>query len=421
MSERLKQLESIIRKLHDGVPADEVKKEFMESFGSVSADELAAAERRLVENGLPITEVQRLCDVHASIFEGNINQIHAPQSPDTLPGHPALVFRGENAGLAEHLEKAVRPAIDEYARDPRPGTLASLRNALAGLQKLDRHYKRKENLLFPYLEKNGITAPPKVMWGVDDEIRSLMKESLAAASRAPQEVNRENVIKLSIDLTEKIAGMIVKETEILMPMLLKHMTEGDWVLVASESPEIGFSFNGGIEGASPSDAAAWLQAHQETPIKPDEKPVAHDYNAWPPEPEGSVMIGLPSGRLRLNELINMLNALPADITFVGADNKVRFYSEGRHRVFPRTRTIIGREVSACHPPKSLKAVEQVIQNLREGRKDEESFWIQRGGMFILIRYLAVRDENGVYLGVLEVTEDVSGIRRLTGEKTLADQ
>jgi uncharacterized protein len=416
MSERLKQLESIIKKLHDGVPVEAVKKEFKDAFGSVSADELAAAERKLVENGLPIEEVQRLCDVHASVFEGNISQIHSPKSPDTLPGHPAFVFRGENTGLARYLEMIVRPAMDNYARDPRPGTLTALHDALTGLQKLDRHYKRKENLLFPYLEKAGITAPPKVMWGVDDGIRALTLKALAAAL---QPGNAETAVRLTNDLCEKIAGMIVKETEILMPMLLKHLTPDDWELVARESLEIGYCFNGGVEGASPSDASAWLQSRQQ-PQQAAEKLPAHDYNAWPPEPAGGVVIGLPSGNLCINELISVLNALPADITFVDADNKVKYYSEGRHRVFPRTRTIIGRDVSACHPPKSLKAVEQVIKNLREGVKDEENFWIQRGGLFILIRYLAVRDENGLYLGVLEVTEEMSGIRKLTGEKTLQE-
>ena len=116
----------------------------------------------------------------------------------------------------------------------------------------------------------------------------------------------------------------------------------------------------------------------------------------------------------------MLNAMPSDITFVGKDDKVRYFSEGKERVFPRTRSIIGRDVAHCHPPKSLHIVEKLVEEFKAGTKDEESFWLQRGNQFILIRYYAVRSESGEYLGVMEVTEEISALRSLEGNKLLAD-
>jgi hypothetical protein len=131
-------------------------------------------------------------------------------------------------------------------------------------------------------------------------------------------------------------------------------------------------------------------------------------------------IRLPSGSLTLEELTCMLNSMPADITFVGKDDTVRYFSEGKQRVFPRTRSIIGREVAHCHPPKSLHAVEKLVEDFKAGDKDKESFWLQRGPQFVLIRYYAVRSEGGEYLGVMEVTEEISALRSLEGNKLLAD-
>ncbi|MPN57775.1 hypothetical protein SDC9_205469 [bioreactor metagenome] len=132
-------------------------------------------------------------------------------------------------------------------------------------------------------------------------------------------------------------------------------------------------------------------------------------------------IKLPSGFFSTRELEAVLNTLPSDVTFVGADGKVHYFSEGKTRVFPRTRSIIGRDVENCHPPKSLHVVEKLIEDFKSGKKEEERFWIQKGGMFILIRYYAVRDKEGTYLGVVEVTEEISGLRSLEGSKTLLSE
>ena len=180
-----------------------------------------------------------------------------------------------------------------------------------------------------------------------------------------------------------------------------NLTEADWKVVAQESPQIGYVFTGGREGASPSDAAAWLR----------------DGTAEP-QPVNDAPIQLPSGHFTTETLTAMLNSLPADLTFVGADDTVHFFSETKDRIFPRTRTIIGRNVSDCHPPKSLHVVEALVQAFKDGTKDSESFWIQKGDLLILIRYFAVRDADGTYLGVVETTEEISALQKLEGQKTL---
>ncbi|AEV28652.1 hypothetical protein SpiGrapes_0824 [Sphaerochaeta pleomorpha str. Grapes] len=399
-AEKMRVLKDIIRQLHAGVSVEEARKLFLEHFSGVAAEEIAEAERQLIEKGLKVEEIQKLCDVHASVFEGSVEKNQTKKDVSTVKGHPAFVFIKENEGLLQFLEKQVFPAKMAYSEHPDSASKERLVEAVKELTKLHVHYLRKENLLFPYLEAAGVTAPPKVMWGVDDEIRGLWKKLMIGFSQG-------GIDELSVldELIAKIQSMVTKENTILMPLLMEKLDEKAWVTVAKDSPEIGFCFNGGIEGASPSDAVAWYRWNASLGGEPEEVTERGQ-------------IGLPSGSFATEELECVLNSLPCDITFVGKDDKVSYFSEGKERVFPRTRSIIGREVANCHPPKSLKVVEKLIQEFKEGKKDAESFWLQRGGKFVLIRYFAVRNAEKEYLGVLEVTEEISSLRNLEGEKTL---
>lgn len=390
--EKRKILKSIIEKLHRGATVSEVKEEFKEVFGTVSASEIAEAENELVRSGMPVEEIQKLCDVHATLFEG-----HVEKAPDDFPaGHPLMVFKEENKGLRRFLDQEFDPVWKRYRKSPSEGKSAMLW-VLGTLGKIDRHYARKENLFFPYLERAGISAPPKVMWGVDDEIRQLIRKSVTSVENDLPE-SAETTVPETVN---KVRDMITKEEEILLPMLIHNMGDEEWRTVATESPQFGYAFTGDREGASPSDAAVWAKRGSADPVR-----------------HGNDPIQLPSGHFTPSELAAMLNSLPCDITFVGNDDKVHYFSETRERIFPRTRTIIGRNVADCHPPKSLDIVQKLVEAFRSGTKDHEHFWIQRGERFILIRYFAVRDESGSYLGVVELTEDIGPLRKLEGEKTL---
>lgn len=386
---RAERLKEFIDRLHQGETVDQVKADFQKEFGTVSAGEIANAERRLVEAGIPVEEVQRLCDVHQTLFEDQVIS-----DSDLEQGHPAFVFQMENEGIEAHLRKVEQSLTKLKGYDAK--SFEPLINQLTSLKKLDTHYARKENLMFPFLEARGITAPPKVMWGVDDEIRAQLKELIRQAERVG---SADTVIHQAKGLLEKVRSMIGKENNILIPMLMENLTEDDWKMVARESRHIGYVFTDEIEGASPSDATVWETGEDNLDMRGD--------------------VALPSGHFTYQELTSLLNTLPGDITFIGSDNRVRYFSEGKDRVFPRTRTIIGRDVANCHPPKSLSVVDQLIEEFRSGKKDQENFWIQRGGAFVLIRYYAVRDE-GEYLGVLEVTEEISHLRSLEGEKRLLE-
>ncbi len=380
---------SLIRQLHEGKSVDEVKAQFEEAFAGVSASEISRAEQELVENGLPIAEVQRLCDVHAAVFKGSIEEIHAePEDPSGMPGHPLQTLRLENHALEDLLTWQVKPRLQAYLAEGGTAAREALVEGLKKLVKIDVHYSKKENLLFPLLEKHGVTAPPKVMWGVDDEVRALLKTGIAAleAGEADADGIKEAVAK--------IEEMIFKEENILFPMLLETLTPDEWTLAAQGQEEIGYF-------------------------------LIHAQPAWPAEGEapqaGAAVAGevrLPSGVLSVGELTRMLNALPIDITFVGADDTVRYFSESRERAFARTRSIVGRKVVNCHPPASMHVVQSILDDFRAGKKEHEDFWIRMGERFLLIRYFAVRDDKGAFIGTLEVTQDIAPIQAIAGEKRL---
>lgn len=383
-------IKTVLSELHKGKSVEDVKQMFADAFDGVSATEISEAEQALIAEGLPVAEVQRLCDVHAAVFKGSIEEIHQPTDQSEIPGHPANILKQENRLIEEWIDTLIDPYLSAL---PDADAMQKIKDGFEKLSRVNLHYARKENLFFPYMEKYGITAPPKVMWGVDDEIRAQIKEIISLLNGRPTTELKE---KLEAAV-EKIREMIFKEENIMLPMLLDTLTQDEWKKIADESVQIGFMLD---------RVPVWMPA-------PQQKVAAT------PEPEAqSGVITLPTGAMRIEELTAMLNTLPFDITFVDKNDIVKYFSEGNERIFARTKAVIGRNVSNCHPPASVHIVEKIVEDFKAGKKDHEDFWINMGERFVLIRYFAVRDEAGEYLGVLEVTQNIKPIRDLTGEKRL---
>ncbi len=392
-------IKEILKQLHEGKSVDAVKSQFENAFQGVSASEISAAEAALIADGLPVDEVQRLCDVHAAVFKGSIEEIHQPSDPKLIPGHPLNILFLENRKIEEIMYESIRPFMDSNQIKDKKNELLEGLKLLTGVS---NHYKKKENLFFPYMEKYGITAPPKVMWGVDDEIREQIKGATKLASDDKTEIT--GLIEFIDEMMTKVSEMIFKEENIMIPMLLEHLKEEDWNTISEGMPEIGYIID---------EVPAW-KGYSIMDRTMQENEVTSEI-----QKEG--IIKIPSGEFRLEELTAMLNALPMDITFVDKNDEVRYFSEGKERAFPRTRSIIGRNVSNCHPPASVHIVEKIVYDFKQGKKDHEDFWIKMGEKYILIRYFAVRSEAGEYLGVLEVTQDIKPIQEITGEKRLMSE
>ncbi len=385
-----------IRRLHRGDSPDLVKKELQEMMGNIPYEEVVQSEQELIAEGLPQEEVIRLCDIHTAVLKGAIDQSGAKTVP---PGHPVHTFREENEALALSVARLNALADTAVASGEAASAAENILPSLNALMSVDVHYRRKENLLFPYLESHGITAPPKVMWAKHDETRALLKEAIATVRELPSKgaaAFADAAAKIR-KAGDAVSDMIYKENQILFPMALDTLTGDEWLQVYRQSPEIGYCL---VEPSAAWDAAG--SAADGAPVAAGDR------------------IVLPSGSFSVKELVAVLNAMPADITFVDADDTVRYFSQGRERIFDRNRAVIGRKVQLCHPPKSVHVVEKILDDFRSGRQERAAFWITLGGRFIHIEYVALRDETGAYLGTLEFTQDLTAKKKLEGERRLLE-
>jgi DUF438 domain-containing protein len=397
--QRQAKLKELIMELHEGATVNDVKEKFAKLIEGVSASEITQMEQALVNEGMPVSEIQKLCDVHASVFKGSIEEIHA-ESNDLKyePGHPINTFELENRKIEELIDEEVLPSLEAYKSTKESNKKEIFLYSWEKLMTIERHYSRKENLLFPYMEKYDITAPPQVMWGVDDEIREGLK---LVESMAMSEDNDMNILfNKAIDTTNQIKEMIFKEENIMFPMVMDTMNAKEWEAIEEASSEIGFTLLKTVK--------RWQPRFEEEIEDKDIKTSAEN-------------IQFDAGNLSPEEINSILNTVPLDMTFVDANNRVKYFTQGKERIFDRAKTIIGREVKNCHPPKSVHIVEKIVEDLRSGIKDHEDFWIEMGGMFVYIRYFAVRNDKGEFLGTLEVTQDIKPIQELEGEKRLMSE
>lgn len=398
-------LKEIIKELHEGKSVEEVKARFEEAVGDVTVAEISAMEHALMEEeGIPVSEVQRLCSVHTAIFKGSIEEIHRSSKPEEQPGHPVHTFKLENREIERHVNFKLELHKDKFQREDSSEIVYKLVEDLNLLLDLDKHYSRKENLLFPYLEKYGIYGPTKVMWGVDDAIRAMIKE--VKEKLMSYNGDRADKDMLIIDLERVITEvneMIFKEENILLPMALEKLTEDEWVKIAAESDEIGYCL------AAPEEK--WIP--ERVPLPFDEvKEGTEDGHL----PEG--LIRFDTGIVSVAQMEAIMNHLPVDLTFIDEQDVVRYFSHGKERIFARTKAVIGRTVQNCHPPQSVHIVNELLADFKAGRKDTEDFWIPFKDKFVYIRYFAIRGSDGEYMGTLEFTQNIAPIQALEGQKRI---
>lgn len=393
---RKETIKNVLRQLHAGKSAADVSEEFAQLAAETTSAEIAEIEQSLIEEGLPVEEVQRLCDVHVSVFRSSLDQ---HPHPETVPGHPVYTFRAENQAVLKFLDE-MDTAVEALVRQPSPAGFQALQSQLARLMSYELHYSRKENLLFPYLEKHGFSGPSKVMWGIHDMIRAQWK-TLSGLLAQPAPDVPVKFQTLYLEMQNAIQEMVYKEEKILYPAAMEHLNLDEWAAIRAQEEEIGH----------------FMVTPAKTPLSTPAAPVIQTAPAGV-IPEG--LLALQTGGLSLEQINMMLTNLPVDITFVDENDTVRYFSQTRERIFERQPAIIGRKVQNCHPPQSVGRVQQILDDFRAGKRRVAEFWIQMGPKFIHIRYFALHDFAGIYRGTIEVSQDVAGIRALQGERRLLD-
>lgn len=427
--DRTTQLKSYLNRLSAGEDLASVQADFAANFSDVDATEIMDAEQQLIAEGAPLPEVTRLCDVHSALFHGatreeidgaatssiidraaaavdaafadgsvaqpaeaasEVTHNHATADAHTAeaaalvatPGHPLNVLTRENDAIASHIA-AARTALDAGDREM---ALAEVRE----LGQIGNHYRKKGDLLYPLLaNRYGVTGPSNVMWTVDGEIRDELRD-LAAR---PDARDWDDRVRTVLGRAEE---MVYKEANILFPICAANLSGEEWDNLAFDL--------GGYAPCLIEPEPVWSQANPMPPA-PAEKPSTDE-------------IVLPSGTFTSAELRALLNTIPGEITFVAADDLNRYFNESdAPKDFARPLTALGRPVWSCHPPKAESMVRWLIGEFRSGAQDSFEMWHKRGDRDLWVRYLAVRDKEGAYLGTLEFVQDMTAARKHFEEET----
>lgn len=397
-------MKKIIAQLHSGTPVSEVKETFKRVLGGIDPLEIAKIEQELIKEGMPRQEIQRLCDVHLAVFREQLEK----QKLEVPLGHPISILTEEHKillQLSEKLNTIVNRIQEESNADYVADEAKQLKHIAEELLDAEKHYLREENVLFPFLEKHGITEPPAVMWIEHNQIRDIKKQLYSIVknySAVSFQDFRKQLGETAKSLGNILPSHFFKENNILFPTALRVVTDEEWKDIRKEFDEIGY--------------CCFTPQHltEMSPTEEIEKPKTETIIA----PKG--MLQFETGVLSKEEVEAILDSLPVDISFVDKEDRVKYFNKAEERIFVRTKAVLGRKVQLCHPQKSVHIVDKILEAFKAGKKDAAEFWIQKDTSLVHIRYFAVRDRSGKYLGTMEVTQDITDIKKIKGQKRLLD-
>ncbi len=339
-------------------------------------------------------DIQSLIPVSNKIFNIFYQTLVSHERIVPPPGSLLWAIEQNNRTMNEVLEE-IRPVFRLFLGAPSDASLkTNLKSELEKLQLYTRIYTIKENILFPAIEKYWPDFRcVQLMWAFHDEIRARLQEAIAMTEIETIDLSRFN--RLIGDIFFFMKTIQLRDERILFPEILTTIEPEAMANWLAEAVTLGFPY--------------YTPEISSQNIKSDVMPES-----------GQGYVDLGSGKLTIEQIRLIFNHLPVDITYVDENDEVKFFSTPPNRIFPRTVAIIGRNVKNCHPPNSMQIVERIVESFRRGEKERASFWIRMRGDFILIQYFAVRDETRQYRGVIEVTQEISEIRSLEGEKRLLD-
>ncbi len=380
--EKLKIVKELLKKIHAGEDVNEIIEKYKDVLKKISPHEIPVIEQELVREGVEINEILKLCDLHIALFKNFLKELNKKTLRE---GHPLHVLLSENDEIIKTSNEIIGK-IEEKSLD-------DIKDMLERLYRLLRyHYKKNQMLLFPYLEKIGIIAVPRVLWGREDKIIQEIRRMLEG------NVDVEKLKKIIFEIKD----LVFRENSILYPTSLKLLGDEEWKAVKKELYENFLNKKVEGKGKYPYEFEI-MEIPEDIPIK--FVPKIDEYELIREED-----LDLNTGFLSKKELINILSSLPVEITFADKHDRIRFYSKSRYfHGFLRARTILGRKIEYCHPPRLEKIIREVIERLRKGEKDLEEFWTRYEGRIFRVLIIAVRDDNNDYLGALEVVEDFTEV------------
>lgn len=445
-TERIEKLKSYLKRLGEGESLEAVRKDFAAEFQGVEASEIMKAEEAILAEGTPITEVQKLCDVHSALFHGTTDYSNKHEKSAALSqvkGHPLQTFTRENEALTKLIDRMKELLhdtdettgsgslpVDEKQADTGKfpvdekqvdtGNLPQIAAQLLKIREVAVHYAKKGDLLYPHLNaRYGIAGPSAVMWTADDEIRdelgalckALQKGREAAEQNATGSFQSSQWDVKWLERLQKVLmreeEMIYKENHILFPNCAVNFTEEDWMGIYRDAKDYADCL--GVHGEVWEEAENWLRKEKEAKktvfkgTKDSQASEGEEDRAGSNFSDG--VIHMPGGLMTIRQLTALLNTIPLEISFIDAEDRNCYFNEGP-KVFKRAQMALGRSVFTCHPPKVETMVRRIIGEFREGTLDRVPVWMDKGGRTMLVTYMAVRDESGEYMGTMELVQDM---------------
>ena len=421
-TDRIEKLKSYLKRLGEGESLEAVRKDFATEFQGVEASEIMKAEEAILAEGTPITEVQKLCDVHSALFHGTTDYSNKHEKSAALSqvkGHPLQTFTRENEALTKLIDR-MKKLLAGMEKESSCGSLHEIAGLLLKIREVAVHYAKKGDLLYPHLNaRYGIAGPSAVMWTADDEIRDELG-ALCKALQKGREAAEQNATgsfqssQWDVKLLERLQKvlmraeeMIYKENHILFPNCAVNFTEEDWMGIYRDAKDYADCL--GVHGEVWEEAENWLRKEKEAKktvfkgTKDGQASEGEEDRAGSNFSDG--VIHMPGGHMTIRQLTALLNTIPLEISFIDAEDRNCYFNEGP-KVFKRAQMALGRSVFTCHPPKVETMVRRIIGEFREGTLDRVPVWMDKGGRTMLVIYMAVRDESGEYMGTMELVQDM---------------
>jgi DUF438 domain-containing protein len=414
LNEKKEVIKAVLRELHSGVSLEVLKERFKEFLKDISPMEIPLIEQELVREGVPIQEIIKLCDLHVALFR---DFLISRELEDVPRGHPLNLLLMENEYLLKKAEVLNIYALSlsrATSEDEKKALINNIRDLINDLRKIRVHYRKIQMLIFPYLEKRGISAVPRVLWAREDEI--IVK--LRGMVKLLESNDYTQIAKRASEIANGISEIIFRENKILFPAVWVLLSEGEWAAINDEANKIGWLVNLDVkwiprgEPTMPYEVKGVVSGEVLEKLPQEMKIMALAGGIKPDEYEliRQGDLNLETGFINLDELKSLIKSLPLEVTFADVNDRVRFFSEGKfHKGFVRSKTILGRRVEYCHPPRLEAFIKKVLNELKSGAKDYEVFWTKMGDRIIRVMVVALRNDEGKYLGALEIVEDLTEI------------
>jgi DUF438 domain-containing protein len=370
-----------------------LKKKFRHVLEGIDSLEIAKIEEELANEGINREEMRRLCDVHMAIFKEQLEK----QQPNLQQSQPISILMEEPKimlKMADQLMSIANKVLKISDMRYATAEIHEVEHLAEDFTDSEKHYLREENVLFPYLQKHGITELPAVMWMEHNEIRELKKklhDLIKNLNEACFQNFKTDLWETAKALSKLLQNHFYKENNVVFPSAMSVITEQEWVDIRKEFDEIGY--------------CCFTPPELITIVPKTEVGQA-------PTQASEGILEFETGNLTKEQLESLLNTLPVDITFIDAYDTVRYFSKPEKRFFVRTKAVIGRKVYMCHPQKSIDVVTAILNSFKSGKKDAAEFWINLNNRLVHIRFFAVRDADGKYLGTIEVVQDITDVKSI---------